>query len=249
MLGVAWDGEANAMGHVVSYGEAHAGTDGAERVVGGLEDYVFAGHAALDGWECTGEMKYFVAAERIGDAAVKRFYDDEKGGFFDTERVGEGEVRLGALGARRKPLQDAPTPAGNSVAAVLLLRLAQLSNRKDLAAKAQRTLECFAGVVEHLGLYAGNFALAVRRFVTPGVQVVIVGADRLADELERASLRGFGVERMVVRLRAAGELPPSLAETIPHLPEQAGSYAVVCRGFTCGLPVHSATELEGSLAG
>ncbi len=249
MLQVAWDGEAGAMDHVVTYGEAGAEVRRAERVIGGLEDYVFAGHAALDGWECTGEMKYFRVAESIGDAAVTRFYDDEKGGFFDTERLVEGEVRLGALGARRKPLQDAPTPAGNSIAAALLLRLAQLNDRKDLQLRAQRTLECFAGMVEHLGLYAASFGLALRRFAMPGVQVVIVGADGLADELERASLHRFGVEKTVVRLPAVGELPSGLAETIPNLPPQTGSFAVVCRNFTCGLPIYSATGLADALVG
>ncbi len=210
---------------------------------------MFAGHAALDGWECTGEMRYFEAAEEIGEAAVRRFYDEEKGGFFDTEPAAEGEVRLGALGARRKPLQDAPTPAGNSVAAALLLRLAVLVSDSGLREKAQRTLECFAGVVEHFGLYAASFALALRRMVLAGVQVVVVGPDELGDELEGAALRGFGVDKSVVRLGGRGELPPGLAETIPHLPPQSGSFAVLCRGFTCGMPVRSVEDLERAMAG
>ena len=244
-LGVAWDGAAGKMGHVVAYGEVEAPS----QVAGGLDDYVFSGHAALDAWETTGEFRYYAAALSIGEATVARFYDEAKGGFFDTERMAEGEVRLGALVARRKPLQDAPTPAGNPVAAALLLRLAELGGHDDLREKAQATLECFAGVVEHFGLYAGSYGLALRRMTLPAEQVVVVGADASADELERAALRGYAVSRSVVRLRQVSELPPALAETIPFLPSRGGSFAVVCRGFTCGLPVETAEELSAALRG
>jgi uncharacterized protein YyaL (SSP411 family) len=237
-----------ALGHVVSYGD---GVAAGARVAGGLEDYVFAGHAALDAWEATGAMKYFEAALGIGEAVVARFCDREKGGFFDTECLAEGEVRLGALNARRKPLQDAPTPAGNPVGAALLLRLSELTGREDLRDKAEATLECFAGVVEHFGLYAASYGLALRRMVLQAVQVVVVGADGAADALERAALKGYAVNKSVVRLRSlprAEELPAALAETIPHLPEQVGSFAVVCSGFACQPPVGSAEELAGLMA-
>jgi uncharacterized protein YyaL (SSP411 family) len=234
------------LSHVVSYGEG--GGDG-ERVPGTLEDYVFAGIAALDAWEVTGECRWFEAGLALGEAAARKFYDEDNGGFFDTERAAEGEVRLGALSARRKPLQDSPSPGGNAVAAMLLVRLAELTGRDDLRGRAQATLECFAGVVEHFGLHCASYGLALRRMVLPPVQVVVLGADGAADALERAALKGFAVNKSVVRLREAGRLPPSLAETIPHLPRQEGSFAVVCRGFACGLPVTAVEELAAQLLG
>jgi len=47
----------------------------------------------------------------------------------------------------------------------------------------------------------------------------------------------------------AGQLPPTLMETIPHLPAQGTSFAVVCSGFTCGLPVASEDALRAALRG
>jgi uncharacterized protein YyaL (SSP411 family) len=231
------------IGHVNAYGEDRQDGSG---IPGVLEDYLFTGHAALDAWEVTGEYRYFEDGMALGEAAIARFYDKEKGGFFDTEI--EGLEKIGALTARRKPLQDAPTPAGNSVGAALLLRLAGLAGHADFGMKAKATLECFAGVVEHLGLYAASYALALRRMVEAPVQVVIVGDDRLAEELEAEALRGYSVEKSVIRLRdLSRKLPPALADTIPHLPEQEGSFAVVCRGFACGLPVRRVNELRGML--
>ncbi len=243
VLDVAWDG--GSMAHVVAYGE---GVDAGDRVAGVLDDYVFMGHAALDAWEATGEIRYFEAALAIGETAIAKFYDEGRGGFFDTEALAEGEVRLGALNARRKPLQDAPTPAGNPVGAALLLRLAELTGREEFRAKAKATLECFAGMVEHFGLYAASYGLALRRMVLPAVQVVVVGEDKNADALERIALGRYAVNKSVVRLRELGRLPASLAETIPHLPKREGSFAVVCSGFTCQPPVGSVEELAGLMA-
>ncbi|HEY1742923.1 MAG TPA: thioredoxin domain-containing protein, partial [Granulicella sp.] len=162
-------------------------------------------------------------------------------GFFDTEQGYGAPAPIGALSARRKPLQDAPTPAGNSVAATLLLRLSALTNREAYAARARETLEAFAGVVEHFGLYAASYGLALRRAVESSTQICIAGSDDNARELEIAAIFGFAVNKSVIRV--GQELPPALAETLPNLPPVEGSYAVVCKGNTCLPPIQSVDAL------
>ena len=44
-----------------------------------------------------------------------------------------------------------------------------------------------AGVVEHFGLYAATYALALERMVTPQVQVCVIGDDAAARGLEAAA--------------------------------------------------------------
>ena len=238
----AWDAS-TGMAHVVAYGET--GAVGA-RVAGLIDDYAAMGHAALDAWEVTGEMRYYAVAEEIAQSAVTRFYDPVGLGFFDTEVPADGEQRLGALAARRKPLQDSPTPAGNSVAAALLLRLEALNGREDYAVKALETLETFAGVVEHFGLYAASYGLALQRMVQRPVQVCVIGDDAAARRLEAVALARYAVNKSVIRLRGdqMGALPSMLAETLPHLPGlQEGSVAVVCSSKGCLPPVRTADEL------
>src|SRR5271163_193619 len=243
VLAEAWD-KKSGMAHVVAYGEQ--GGTGA-RVAGVLEDYVFLGHAALDAWELTGEMRYYTAAEAIMESALVKFYDSTGCAFFDTEAVGEGETRLGALVTRRKPLQDSPTPAGNSVGAALLLRLEALNGREDYAVKALETLETFAGVVEHFGLYAASYGLALQRMVLRAVEVCVIGDDAAARRLEAVALARYAVNKSVIRLRKdqLGTLPRALAETLPHLPglKGEGSFAVVCNGKGCLPPVSTVDEL------
>lgn len=243
ILATAWD-SGTGLSHVVAYGEGVAG----KRVTATLDDYASLGNAALDAWEATGEYRYYETAQALAEVLTSRFYDTVGGGFFDTE-ARDGDVKLGALSVRRKPLQDSPTPAGNSVAAMLLLRLEALGNREDYAAKALETLETFAGIVEHFGLYAASYGLALQRMVKGTVQICIVGEDARAGELETAALARYAVNKSVIRLRRdqLGSLPQALAETLPHLPglkeAAAESVAVVCTGRGCLPPVHTADEL------
>jgi uncharacterized protein len=235
------------LAHVISY----TGGAGTKWVAGMLDDYAFLTHACLDGWLATGAAKYYRAAMDLAERMIAEFYDPVGGGFFDARA--KGPELLGVLTARRKPLQDSPTPAGNPSAAAALLRLEALNGRPDLREKAEDTLETFAGVVTHFGLYAGTYGLALERLLLPPVQVVVIGEDA-ADELEAAALMGYAVSKSVIRLtraQVAQDLPPLLAETLPLLPDlkAAHSFAVVCRGTSCLPPTRSPEQLITLLQG
>jgi uncharacterized protein YyaL (SSP411 family) len=248
VLAAAWNPEIG-LAHVVAYGEGIE----AKRIAGVLEDYGFLANAALDAWEATGELRYFTVAQAIADSMFTKFCDSEAGdamsrGFFDTER---DQPTIGALSAQRKPLQDSPTPAGNGIAATLLLRLHALTGNPLYRTRAQDTLDTFAGVVEHFGLYVASYGLALRLAVEPPVQICVLGEDALADELAAAAITPYAVNKSVIRLKSSqlAALPPALAETLPHLPAAQGSVAVVCKGNACLPPIKSVEELTSVLAG
>jgi uncharacterized protein YyaL (SSP411 family) len=232
---------------VIAYADGH---QPARRVPGVLDDYAFLVHACLDAWQATAELRYYTSAVEIAEMMLARFHDATGGGFFDTEQV-VGQPHLGVLAARRKPLQDAPTPAGNPSAADALLRLAALSGKEEYREHAEDTLENFAGIVEHFGLYAGTYGLALERLLLPPVQVVVIGSDDNAGTLADLASMGWGVNKSVLRLRRdqlqAGNLPPALAETLPNLPPVEASFAIVCQGATCLPPVTSLDDLRTQL--
>jgi len=242
-LGASWN-KRSGVAHVIAYGEVGAKKDS---VPGILDDYVFLGHAALDAFEATGELRYYTAAEEIADSVLQRFYDRAGCAFFDTDATAEESLRIGALSARRKPLQDSPTPAGNPVAAALLLRLEGLNGREDYMVTAQETLETFAGVVEHFGLHAATYGIALQRMLQRPIQVCVIGDDLEAHRMEAVALARFAINKSVIRLNRdqLSHLPPALSETLPHLPElqQAGSFAVVCSGNRCQPPVKTVEDL------
>ncbi len=246
VLHAAWQ-PGKELCRVIAYGETGVAGQAVPAV---LEDYVFLGMAALDAWEASGELQYFKAAEQLAETILSRFYDVVGGGFFDVAQD-DDERRPGALKARRKPLQDAPTPAGNPVAASLLLRLHALTDKELYRQRAGETLAAFAGVAEHLGLYGASYGQALRRWISPPVQVCVIGADALADDLAATALAGFLLNKSVIRLRPEqmGSLPPALAATLPHVPGVGqGSLAIVCKGAVCLPPVRAAEALGRLLA-
>ncbi len=251
LLEEAWDGE-DTLFHVIAYGDG-PGSALHEKVPGTLEDYAMTVHACIDGWIASGEMRLYRAAQKLADAMIAKFYDRTAGAFFDTAAAPEGAIPLGALVARRKPLQDSPTPAGNPTAVSALLRLEALCGSKEYREIAEDTLESFAGMVEHFGLYAGSYGLALERLLLDPTQIVVVGAGPEADQLEALALARYAVNKTVIRFRpeqlVAGELPQALAETVLQVPrpESRTSWALVCRGRACMPPVFDAEGLLHAL--
>jgi uncharacterized protein YyaL (SSP411 family) len=239
LLNEAWDGE-SVLHHVIAY---PGGAAPRQKIAATLDDYAFTVHACIDGWLASSDMRFYHAAVKLADAMIARFYDRTAGAFYDSAAPADGTPPLGALGARRKPLQDSPTPAGNPTAVSALLRLEPLSGRAEYHEIAEDTLESFAGIVEHFGLYAGSYGLALERLLLDPIQVVVVGTGDVADRLDVTAISGFAVNKTVVRVAssqlAAGQLPPSLAETLVHVPVPPGApaWAMLCRGRTCLPPI------------
>jgi uncharacterized protein YyaL (SSP411 family) len=236
--------------HVVAYSDPEAEH---REVSGLLDDYAATALACLDAYEATADLSYFKFARSIGDAMIAKFFDAVSGGFFDAEPAVEGES-LGVLSTRRKPLQDSPTPAGNPMAAIALLRLHHYTGENSYREKAEQTLETFAGVAEQFGIFVATYGIAVVHLLESPVQVVVVGDEsETAASLATVAASGFSFNKSVLRLAAnqvvAANLPPALAATLPNLPElkSGRSFSVLCSGFACQPPITSPAELQRAL--
>jgi uncharacterized protein len=206
--------------------------------------------ACLDAYEATGDLSYFNFARAIVDRMIEGFFDSVSGGFFDTEQwVDKSVKKLGVLDARRKPFQDSPTPAGNSVAAIALSRMYGYTNESSYHEKAQQTLEVLAGVAGQYGLFAATYGIAAVHLAQPHMQIVILGDGANANRLQQAAAESFALNKGVIRLKGsagvAANLPPALAETIPHLSQEKNeAVALVCSGFTCLPPISDPEDLR-----
>jgi uncharacterized protein len=223
---------------------------GGPRLEGALEDQVFTIAALLDAWETTLDRRYFEIADRAMRLTVERFGDSEGGGFFDRAR---DAAPMGGLEVRRKPLQDSPTPGANSIAAIVLDRLAALTGEKLYRQWAEKTLEAFIGSVPQYGLYAANYALAAVLHVRHPLQVVVTGkaGDDVAADLEKGARETYRFAKTILRLTpeqlTANALPAALRETLPHL-DAAKPQAFVCVETTCHAPVTGRTKLASLLS-
>jgi hypothetical protein len=223
---------------------------GGPRLEGSLDDQVFTIAALLDAWEATFDRRYFEIGERAMRLAVERFGDPDGGGFFDRAT---DAAPMGGLEVRRKPLQDSPTPGGNSVAAIVLDRLHALTGERLYRDWAEKTLEAFVGLIPQYGLFAATYALAALLHARHPLQVVITGAasDAKAAELQRAANGVYRFGKVALRVTperlAAGSLPAALRETLPHL-DASVPQAFVCVETTCFPPVAEPGQLASLLA-
>jgi uncharacterized protein len=184
---------------------------------------------------------------------LERFFDPVSGGFFDTGKTPSQQKVLGVLGTRRKPFQDSPTPAGNSVAAIAMLRLHAYTNDAGLRDQAEQTIEVLGGLAAQYGLFAATYGIAAVHLTQPHTQIVVIGNGELADRLYHVAVAPYSASKAVLKL-AAGKavpqnLPSALAETLPQLPavKEEKTVAVICSGFTCQPPISDPEELARSL--
>ncbi|MDP9114893.1 MAG: thioredoxin domain-containing protein, partial [Acidobacteriota bacterium] len=133
----------------------HRGGDSA--INGFLDDYAFCGLGLLDLYEATFDARDFEFAVRLAERAIELFGDVENGAFFSSTEDGS-LLRL-------KDDYDGAEPSGNSGMALLLLRLARMTDRADFRAAAEHTLRAFASRMAEAGtgvpqmLVAHSFAL------------------------------------------------------------------------------------------
>ena len=238
--------------HVVAYSDPK---EERRDIPGVLDDYAATAIACLDAYEATNDLSYFKFAHTVADAMIAKFFDPTSGGFFDSEPGVDGNS-LGVLSIRRKPLQDSPTPAGNPMAAIALVRLHHYTGDTSYRDKAEQTLETFAGIAGQFGIFAATYGIAVLQLLEQPVQVVVIGEDEggeITTGLYKTAVAPFAFNKSVLRLSTSGavtrNLPPTLAATIPNLPllRSGNPFAVLCSGSACQPPITVPAELRHAL--
>jgi uncharacterized protein YyaL (SSP411 family) len=199
-----------------------------------LEDHAFLLEALLTLYEATFDPRWFAEARALADTIIERFADTENGGFFSTADDHEQLI------ARRKEIEDNPIPAGQSAAALGLLRLAALTGEhryEEAALGAVRLLHTIAP--QHAQAF-GHLLQAIDFNVSPVREVALVGPDR--EPLERVVRSQFRPHVVVAGGEDGGV--PLLAGREP-VDGRAAAY--VCERFACLRPVTEPDELAALL--
>jgi len=197
--------------------------------LGMLDDNVQSAAAFLDAYEATGRDEWRDRAVAVMAYCATAHWDEPRGGYFDLARAGTGAAYLTT---RAKPVQDAPTPSGNGVAALVLARLWALTGDRIWRDRLDRQLGAFAGVAVPLGLHGATVSRAIDWALHPVTRIDVVGpaGPGPACAMHLLALQAYRPRKVVVRSIAA---TPS---------------ATVCVGTTCSLPVTEAPALEALLA-
>jgi uncharacterized protein YyaL (SSP411 family) len=215
--------------------------DGLASGNGFLEDYVCLAEGFLALYQATFSERWFAAAQGLTDAMVEHFRRPA-GGFYDTSSDHE------ALITRPRSLQDSPTPSGNSMAVVVLLKTAAYTGESVYQTLAEATLQSMGSLVERAPLAFGQWLSAFQLIDDGAVEVAVVGsADHPGTKALLAAVNSGFRPAQVVAARSPGaeSVIPILAGREP--PPGTGAAAWVCRHSTCAAPTSDPEELRGLL--
>jgi uncharacterized protein YyaL (SSP411 family) len=215
----------------------HRWRDGERDTVQLLEAYAFLLAGALDLYEATLDPGHLDFALMLADGLLKRFYDTQQGGFWQTTAA---DVIL-----RMKSDYDGAEPSGNSVACLAFLKLGRIAGRNDLIEAAQNTLQSFSMGLEQLPQAVPVLLQALDYSLTEPMRVVVAGE---SNQTEIRTLLGaihsvYQPNKVV--LGNKGSVEP-FART---LPTQAGPVAYVCSGTACQPPTAEPGRIKELLKG
>ena len=195
-----------------------------------LEDYANVAHGLYELHVATGDLRWLHEARRLALTAVELFGDPERGGFFLTPSDGEQLV------ARQKAFDDNPTPAGSSMLAFVLLRLARIWGDDELERQAVGALRLVRDLLPRAPSAFGWALCALDLHLSPPRELAIVGDPQ--SDVARAALRGFD-PNSVVAFGPADDVPLLEGKT----PVDGKPAVYVCERFACQAPVTDPAQL------
>ena len=208
------------------------------------DDYALMADACLTLYETTFELRFFKQAQSLCDDLIRLFHDEERGGFFQTGADAEELV------VRPKELFDNAVPAGNSVAAEVLLRLSSLTGERPYEDAALSALRLVRDFLAPSPTGFGQALSALDRALSPSREIAIVGE---LDAQDTRALAAVVWERLLPNrvLAVASPSDPEARETVALLERRVEvdgrPTAYVCEGFACKLPVNDPDDLAAQL--
>ena len=213
--------------------------DGRAKFNAYLEDYAFLAEGLLTLFETTGEARWLKEALALADRMVEEFWDNEGGGFFFTGKSHESLI------VRSKDYFDNATPSGNSVAALVLLRLATLTGRENYRNLGTAVLREISDQTRRYPSGFGYALSAMDFLLSTPKEVAIVGKDQTdIQPMLAETWRRYLPNKVVAAGGEATEFTP-LLENRPLVNGLATAY--VCEHFTCKQPVTDVAELAAQL--
>jgi uncharacterized protein YyaL (SSP411 family) len=201
---------------------------------GFAEDYAYFVQGLLDLYEASFEVRWLQWAERLQATMDERFWDGERGGYFNSA-AGDASIVL-----RLREDYDGAEPAPSSMAALNLLRLAALWHDDARRERGVRCIEAFRAQWTGAPHAMPQMLCALELALEPPRHVVLAGDPATADFRALAAVlhERPGPRRAILRS------DPAIAWTAAMSPVEGRAAAYVCEDFTCQLPVTEPGELR-----
>ncbi len=214
---------------------------------GYLDDHAFFIWGLTELYEASLEPAWLEEALRLAELMRRLFEDELHGGFYYTAHDAESLI------VREKEVFDGAVPSGNSVAALVLVKLSRLTGDPRWERKAMKAMRVFTPQVGRHPPAATFFLAALDYALAPGLEIVLAGdpEDPRTRVLLEAARRPFQPHKALI-LAPPGPEGERLAALAPftrgmgQVEDRPAAY--VCRGHACQRPVTTAKELVELLA-
>jgi uncharacterized protein len=204
--------------------------EGEAAIAGFLDDYAFFAGALLDLYEADFDPAHIETAMALTDKMRELFEDPREGAFFSTA-AGDSSLVL-----RMKDDYDGAEPSGNSVALLVLLRLAHFTDRADYREAAERTLRALAPKITQQAVAVPQMLAGLDYALGPRGEVVIAGdGEELLEHVRSRFLP------RTVTLRSGAPFFPAAA-SMREIDGKPTAY--VCQNYVCQLPVNESSKLD-----
>lgn len=207
-------------------------------LAGQLEDYAFYLWGLLELYAANFSARILREAVALADRMIADFWDEEKGGFFDTAHGAERLI------ARAKNVYDGAIPSGNAVAALVLTRLGKLTGRQNYREIAQRQMAFLMG---NLWEYPAGHCfglLALMEELYPSRELVCTAAQWPGKALHSLAEEVHTLVKTPENQRALDKLAPFTAHY--PIPEEGEAF-YLCQDGTCTAPVYDRETLARRL--
>jgi uncharacterized protein YyaL (SSP411 family) len=205
-------------------------------VEGFADDYAFVIQGLLDLYEASFDIGWLQFAIELQETLDRLFFDEERGGYFS------GTGKDASILLRMKEDNDSAEPAASSVAALNLLRLAQIRNDAGFYERAQKTIEAFAPQISHFASAMPQMLVALDLTLSNPRQIVVAGERDAAETRALVSEvhRHFIPNRILLLAdgRDGQKYLEGKLEALRGMKPIGGKPATyVCENFTCKAPV------------
>ncbi|MEP7246724.1 MAG: thioredoxin domain-containing protein [Gammaproteobacteria bacterium] len=203
-----------------------------------LDDYVYLADAILELQQVRFRSDELAFARALLDAVLAHFSDRAAGGFYFTADDHE------ALIHRTKVFSDDATPAGNGIAAFVLLRAGHVLGEPRYLEAAERTLRAAWLAVEKYPHGHVSLLNVLEEVLNAPTSVIIRGESGEIEHWRRELAKVYDPHRLVIAIPSdAQDLPAGLADKAPR----GAAVAYVCKGSTCSAPIETLAELAVTL--
>jgi len=211
-----------------------------------LDDYANVAFGLLELHVATGDARWLDEARRLSLLAVELFADEEQGGFLLSNGARDPRV------VGTKPLDDTPTPSGNSMLAYVLLKLSRIWGEDELEQLGVGVLRLVAPALTRAPTAFGWALCALDLYLSSPRELAVVGS--VDSPVARAALAPFQPNTVVavgdevrpwdVHASDASEglTPPPLLEGKTLVDGRSAVY--VCERFACKAPVTDPADFE-----